>query len=186
MPKYHPEGEEPVGVALPPEADDPVPPAKQGALYRGGYFAKNLRAEEVAPFRALYAIFKEKYPDLDGEADDALLCEAIKKLLMMQRESPPPTKETSGRNSYDYEVARTKLLLSIFDALGINRKQRKERETAADIEKALSKFFTQDGRTRDKTAGRTLAKGAAPVVVDEVQAERAAREIDDPRFRSEP
>lgn len=180
--KRYPVGEEPIGEPRPSTADDPVPIERQGVLYKGGYFARDLQEHELPVFREMYATFKKAYPDLDACADDALLIEMLKKLIYLQREKPPkpPSEQGEGKksNGYDYEVARSKLVVTFMDALGLNRKQRKERETAADIEKALSKFFTQDGRTRDKTGGRTLAKTAAPVLVDGIEAERAAREAE--------
>lgn len=167
------------GVAKQPGPSDPVPEKKRGVYYRGGYFAKNLSEAEEQDFRLLYAAFKEAYPDLDAHADDLLLCEMIKKSIMLQRQAPPPSPQTGTKNTYDYEVARTKLVLAIADALDLNRKRRKDRETGADIEKALAKFFTQDGRSRDSSGGRTVTKKAAQVVVNEVEAARAGRENDD-------
>lgn len=157
--------------------DSPGP--RQGTFYRSGFFRQTLDESEQRLFDELYADVRIAYPDLDDFADDALLIELIKTQVKLQRQQPP-AEHTSGdskRNVYDYAMARSKLMVTLADALGLTRKQRKEQETGRDLEKALAKFFTQDGRSRDQSRGRTMKKEslAVAVEVDAAAAEREAR-----------
>jgi hypothetical protein len=119
---------------------------------------------ELAAIEALYADYRDAYPELDTIHDEADLCELIVTTVMLQRIAP---ESASQKHVFDYSVARAKLRVMLADQLGISRKQRKATSQKNDLMGALAEFFQKDGRDRVGT-GRTVSTGKKTVLTPTV------------------